>query len=105
MPRAAPQVGDRRTVFSLLGKAGQQSPVERLSCELAAEALQVLLGDSVITLADSVVLRDWPVHNESLHRLPLASDPIPAGHPQADLGTEPSRTGTSPADASDSAGA
>jgi hypothetical protein len=52
-----------------------------------------------------VVLRDWPVHNESLHRLPLASDPIPAGHPQADLGTEPSRTGTSPADASDSAGA
>lgn len=56
MPRAAPEIGDRRTVFSLLGKAGQQSPVERLSCELVAEALQVLLGDSVITLADSVVL-------------------------------------------------
>jgi hypothetical protein len=82
MPRAAPEIGDRRTVFSLLGKAGQQSPVEPLSCELVAEALQVLLGDSVITLADSVVLRDWPVHTESLHRLPLASEQIPAGHPQ-----------------------
>lgn len=64
MPRAAPQIGDRRTVFSLLGKAGQQGPVERLSGELAAEAPQVLLGDGVITLADSVTLRDWPVHDE-----------------------------------------
>lgn len=80
MPKAAPQIGDRRTVFSLLGKAGQHSPVERLSGELVAEALQVLLGDSVITLADSMMLRDRAVHNESLHRLPLASNHTPAGH-------------------------
>ena len=79
MARAAPQIGDRRTVFSLLGKAGQQSSVEWLSGELVAEAPHVLLGDGVITLADSVMLRDWPVYDESLHRLPLASDQIPAG--------------------------
>lgn len=53
MPKAAPQIGDRRTVFSLLGKAGQHSPVERLSGELVTEAPHVLLGDGVITLADS----------------------------------------------------
>jgi hypothetical protein len=73
MARAAPQIGDRRTVFSLLGKAGQLSSVEWLSGELVAEALHVLLGDGVITLADSAMLCDWPVHDGSLHRLPLAS--------------------------------
>jgi hypothetical protein len=55
MPWAAAQIGDRRTVFSLLAKAGQQSSVERLSGKLVAEALDVLLGDGVVTLADSVM--------------------------------------------------
>jgi len=79
MPRAAPQIGDRRTVFSLLGKAGQQSSVERLPGELVAEAPCVLLGDGIVTPADSVTLRDRPVHDESLHRRPLASDQMPTG--------------------------
>src|SRR5208282_3994870 len=54
--------------------------VERLSGELVAEALHVLLGDGVVTLADGVMLRDRPVHDESLHRLPLASDQMPTGY-------------------------
>jgi hypothetical protein len=37
MPGAAAQIGDRRAGFGLLGKAGQQSPVQRLCGQLVAE--------------------------------------------------------------------
>ena len=58
VPGAAPQVGDRQAIFSLLGKAGQQGPVEWLGGELIAKAGHVLLGDDVVALAGGLVARD-----------------------------------------------
>src|SRR5215472_4967998 len=53
--RAAAEIGDGCTLAGLLDEAGEEGPVERLICELVAEAVRVLLGDSVVAAAGAVV--------------------------------------------------
>jgi hypothetical protein len=72
MPGATPQIGDRRAIAGLLGKAGQQRAVERLTGELVAEPGRVLLGYSVVALANTGMRGDRCLHDQSVHRRPAA---------------------------------
>jgi hypothetical protein len=73
-------VGGAERGQRLLGKVGQQSPVQRLCGQLVAETLGVLPGYGVVAAADSVMARDGPLHDESLYRLPLDGEPAGPVH-------------------------
>jgi hypothetical protein len=72
MPGATPQIGDRRAIVGLLGKAGQQRAVERLTGELVAEPGRVLLGYSVVAPANTGMRGDRCLYDQSVHRRPAA---------------------------------
>jgi hypothetical protein len=61
-------------VFSLLGQAGQQGPIQRLTGGLAAEADRVHLGDSVIAAAHGMMLQCRALHDQE--SVPPAGLPV-----------------------------